>query len=83
MFTSISLAKSFVYVEEGEILPGKILFIDSDKVAGLHTIGTLPAGRNKGIGRKITERLLTQAKSEGCSIAVLNALSHGEPIYAN
>lgn len=74
--------KAFVYVEEGEILGCGTLFVDSNKVAGLHTIGTLPAGRNKGIGRKITERLLTQAQNEGCSIAVLNASVMGEPIYA-
>jgi GNAT superfamily N-acetyltransferase len=74
--------KAFVYVEEGEVLGCGTLFIDSNNVAGLHTIGTLPAGRNKGIGRKITERLLTQAQSEGCSIAVLNASVMGEPIYA-
>lgn len=49
---------------------------------GLHTIGTLPEGRNKGIGKKMTKKLLWEAQNLGCELAVLSASGMGEPSHA-
>ncbi|MFY7827773.1 MAG: GNAT family N-acetyltransferase [Flectobacillus sp.] len=44
--------KAFLFIKNGVALGCGTLFVDSHHVAGLHTIGTLPEGRNKGIGKK-------------------------------
>ena len=44
-------------------------------------IGTLPKGRGKGIGKGITEKLLSEAKENNMNFCVLHASLMGESIY--
>jgi GNAT superfamily N-acetyltransferase len=72
----------FTYDEGVECLACGMVFFDSNNNAGLHMIGTLPKVRGKGIGKSMTEKLLTEAKESFATICVLNASLMGEPIYA-
>lgn len=54
----------FIHEEKGECLGCGIVFFDSNNNAGLHMIGTLPNGRGKGIVKRMTERLLIEAKKD-------------------
>lgn len=71
----------FTYQENDESLGCGIVFIDSNRNAGLHMIGTLPKGRGKGIGKSVTERLLIEAKEQKAKYCVLHASLMGESIY--
>ncbi len=73
--------KMFLYKEESKVMGCGIIFYDSDDNAGLHMIGTIPAGRGKGIGKSMTEALLLEAKKAGSKYCVLHASAMGEPIY--
>ncbi len=73
--------KMFLYKEESKVMGCGIIFYDSDDNAGLHMIGTIPAGRGKGIGKSMTEALLLEAKKAGSEYCVLHASAMGEPIY--
>ncbi len=46
-------------------------------------IGTVPGGREKGIGRSMTENLLQEAKDNNAKYCVLHASSMGEPFIRN
>ena len=59
----------------------EIIFFDSNKNAGLHMIGTTPNGRGKGIGTKMTAKLLLEAKANNSENCVLHASKMGENIY--
>ncbi|PXY02407.1 hypothetical protein DF185_07090 [Marinifilum breve] len=71
----------FIFQENNESLGCGIVFFDSNNNAGLHMIGTLPKGRGKGIGKKMTEYLLIEAKENKSKFCVLHASKMGEPIY--
>ncbi len=71
----------FIYQEKSECLGCGIVFFDSNNNAGLHMIGTLPAGRGKGIGKSMTERLLIEAIENNINFCVLHASLMGESIY--
>ena len=62
---------------------GSFTKFDSNNNAGLHMIGTIPNGRGKGIGSKMTESLLCEAKSSKSNNCVLHASQMGENIYKN
>lgn len=71
----------FIYNEDAVSLGCGMVFFDSDNIAGLHMIGTLPEGRGKGIGKSITERLIKEAKLNKAEKCVLHASAMGESIY--
>lgn len=73
--------KMFLYKEEGKALGCGVIFFDSKGNAGLHMIGTLAEARGKGIGRKVTEKLLQEALKADSKLCVLQASKLGEPIY--
>ena len=76
-----SKIKFFNYVAENECLGCGIVYFDSFNNAGLHMIGTVPNGRGKGVGKKMTERLLAEAINNDSRHCVLHASQMGEPIY--
>lgn len=84
---SISIAKDleniqiFLYKENTIVLGCGIIFFDSLNNAGLHMIGTVPEGRGKGIGSKMTQFLLLKAKEKGVANVVLHASAMGKSIY--
>lgn len=75
------IARLFTYQEDNDCLGCGIIFFDSNSNAGLHMIGTLPKGRDKGIGKSMTEKLLMEAKDNNAIYCVLHASLMGESIY--
>ncbi len=59
----------------------RLVFFDSKKNAGFHMIGTIRKGRGKGIGNKITRKLIAEALHNNCKNCVLHASQLGENIY--
>jgi hypothetical protein len=76
-----SQSKLFIYKEKNEILGCGIVFFDKNNIAGFHMIGTIPKGRGKGIGKSITEKLISEALIHNSKYCVLNASKMGEQIY--
>lgn len=76
-----SKVQIFTYLQNNEYLGCGIVFFDSNNNAGLHMIGTTPNGRGKGIGTKMTEKLLREAKANKSENCVLHASAMGENIY--
>ena len=76
-----SMVRIFNYVQNNEYLGCGIVFFDSNNNAGLHMIGTVPNERGKGIGNKMTEQLLCEAKANKSENCVLHASKMGENIY--
>jgi ribosomal protein S18 acetylase RimI-like enzyme len=76
-----SKVRIFTYLQNNEYLGCGIVFFDANNNAGLHMIGTTPNGRGKGIGTKMTEKLLWEAKANKSENCVLHASMMGENIY--
>ena len=71
----------FIYKEKEESYGCGIVFFDKNNVAGFHMIGTIPKGRGKGIGKSMTEKLISEAIANNSQYCVLNASKMGEQIY--
>lgn len=71
----------YIYKNDNECLGCGIVYFDTNNNAGLHMIGTVPKGRGKGIGKYMTEMLLSVSKKNGKDFCVLHASLVGEPIY--
>ena len=76
-----SKVRLFNYLQNKEYLGCGIVFFDSNNNAGLHMIGTISNGRGTGIGTKMTEKLLWEAKANKSENCVLHASVMGENIY--
>lgn len=76
-----SKIRIFNYLQNDECIGCGMVFFDSNNNAGLHMIGTIPNGRGKGIGNKMAEKLLWEAKINENENCVLNASMMGENIY--
>jgi GNAT superfamily N-acetyltransferase len=50
-------------------------------VGGIYDMGVAPDERRRGIGRALTLAALELARSQGCSVATLNATPEGELLY--
>ena len=59
-----------------------IIYLDRNKVSGIHMIGTLPEYRGLKLGKIMTAKLLFQAYKNGSKTAVLVASESGERIYS-
>lgn len=59
-----------------------IIFLDENKVSGIHMIGTIPEYRGIGLGKKMTSKLLFEASKNKSKTAVLVASEAGERIYS-
>jgi ribosomal protein S18 acetylase RimI-like enzyme len=76
-----SKVRLYNYLQNNEYLGCGIIFIDSNNNAGLHMIGTISNGRGKGIGTKMTKKLLLDARANKSEFCVLHASMMGENIY--
>lgn len=74
-------SRLFLFKEKKESYGCGIVFFDKSNVAGFHMIGTIPKGRGKGIGKSITERLISEAVLNNCEYCVLHASVMGKQLY--
>jgi len=51
-------------------------------LVGVYAVGTLPEARGRGIGTAMTRRAAFDGLASGASVAVLQASTMGEPVYA-
>jgi len=56
--------------------------MDKQGVAGIHSMGILPAQRRKGYAEEILIHMLHAAKLEGAAYATLQASEMGRGLYA-
>lgn len=59
-----------------------MVFTDQDGISGIHMIGTLPEFQGLGLGKKMTQYLVKNAKEKGSTYVYLVASQAGEGIYA-
>jgi ribosomal protein S18 acetylase RimI-like enzyme len=76
-----SRTKLFVLKDQDGVAGCGIIFFDQDNIAGFHMIGTDPKARGKGIAKRITERLIAEARSNYAPYCVLNASKMGQALY--
>ncbi len=50
-------------------------------VAGLYSVGTLPAVRGRGLGRAMTAAALREGRARGYRIGALQGTEMGVPVY--
>ncbi len=65
----------------GDPVATSAMFLDAG-VAGLYSVGTLPAARRRGIGTAISLAPLLSARARGYTLAVLESSSIGYTMYA-
>ena len=59
-----------------------IVFVDNNKVSGIHMIGTIREYRGLGLGKAMTNKLIFEAyENKSCEV-VLVASKAGERIYS-
>lgn len=59
-----------------------IIFLDENKVSGIHMIGTTPEYRGRGLGKMMTTKLILEAFNNRSHTVVLVASESGERIYS-
>lgn len=59
-----------------------IIFLDENKVSGIHMVGTIPEYRGRGLGKIMTTKLICEAFSNRSNTVVLVASESGERIYS-
>jgi GNAT superfamily N-acetyltransferase len=57
------------------------LLFETDDVAGVHVVGTLPDYRRMGIGAVMTQRCVDDGFANGCTFSALQSSSSGFPVY--
>lgn len=81
VFATMHLVDYYIAINNGTKVGTAMLFIDNNKVAGIHSMGIIPTERRKGYARKLLRTLLNKAKNQKASIAVLQASEAGKPLY--
>ncbi len=76
-----SILKLFIGEYEGEFVSCGLILLDSNGISGLHMIGTIPKYQGLGLGRIMTDKLLSEAYENGSTQVVLVASTAGERIY--
>ncbi|MFT4850533.1 MAG: hypothetical protein ACI83B_003091 [Sediminicola sp.] len=59
-----------------------IIFLDENKVSGIHMIGTISEYRGRGLGKIMTTKLICEAFNNRSNTVVLVASESGERIYS-
>lgn len=70
----------YAYMDNDKIVGTSLLYTKNGN-AGIHEVSVLEEYRGKGIGKKLINRILQDAKREGSKIASLQASALGEPLY--
>jgi GNAT superfamily N-acetyltransferase len=71
---------SYVGMIEGLPVATSML-LETDGVAGVHVVGTLPDYRRRGIGAVMTQRCVNDGWEHGCTVSALQSSSSGYPVY--
>lgn len=66
----------------GRAVGKAVLHIDGEGVAGIYGVVTTDLGRGRGLGSALTLQALHEARSAGCSLAVLHSTPVARPLYA-
>lgn len=72
--------KIYAYMDNEKIIGTSLLYTKNGN-AGIHEVSVLNEYRGKGIGKKLINRILQDAKRESSKIASLQASALGEPLY--
>lgn len=67
---------------EGAIVNCGVIFLDENKISGIHMIGTIPEYRGLGLGKIMTAKLMCEAFHNQSDTVVLVASESGERIYS-
>ena len=73
---------SHSFDEKWSVVSCGIVFLDDNKVSGIHMIGTIPEYRGLELGKIMTSKLLFEAFKNRSKTAVLVASEVGERIYS-
>ncbi|MCE5228832.1 GNAT family N-acetyltransferase [bacterium] len=65
----------------GEPLGSATMYADQG-TAGIYWVGTLPAGRRRGVAEALVRHLIECGRAEGCHYAALQATPMGQGLYA-
>jgi GNAT superfamily N-acetyltransferase len=57
------------------------LLFETDRVAGVHVVGTVPDYRRRGIGAVMTQRCVDDGWANGCTVSALQSSSSGYQVY--
>jgi GNAT superfamily N-acetyltransferase len=57
------------------------LLLETDGVAGVHLVSTVPAYRRRGIGAALTARCAEDGWAHGCVVSALQSSALGFPVY--
>ncbi|WP_196894879.1 GNAT family N-acetyltransferase [Aureivirga marina] len=71
----------FIGKHENEYVTCGIIYLDKKGNSGIHMIGTIPKFRGLGLGKKMTEKLISKAIQNKSKKAFLVASKSGEKIY--
>ncbi len=63
---------------DGELVGHSLLYLTTGRlgVAGIYSVGVVPAARNRGVGRAVTLAACQFAQALGCHYALLNSATH-------
>ncbi|WP_420321425.1 GNAT family N-acetyltransferase [Flagellimonas sp.] len=71
----------YLGIHNGTFVNCGIIFLDKNNVSGIHMIGTIPEYRGIGLGKIMTNKLLSVAFENESDTVVLVASESGERIY--
>ena len=78
----VTLPSASAYVGYSDGLPVSTgLGIRTGRTIGIYFIATVEAARRRGLGAAMTMRIVDDAASSGCEVAILQASPMGYPIY--
>ncbi len=82
LLNSDSNIRMYLGSHNGYAVSCGIIFLDENKVSGIHMIGTIPEYRGLGLGKIMTTKLIFEAFNNRSNTVVLVASESGERIYS-
>ena len=82
LLNSDSKIRLYLGSHRGSVVNCGIIFLDRNKVSGIHMIGTIAKYRGLGLGKIMTTKLIFEAFKNRSNTVVLVASESGERIYA-
>lgn len=82
LLNSDSKIRLYLGSYRGSVVNCGIIFLDRNKVSGIHMIGTIAEQRGLGLGKIMTSKLIFEAIKNRSNTVVLVASESGERIYS-